>query len=49
MLSSKAVKHDAVSAEVPMCTDRFQINSEKGMHAPYMTLLGLTCFCKRQV
>ena len=31
MLGSKAVKHDVVSAEFPMCTDSFQNNLEKGM------------------
>ena len=31
MLSSKAVKHDAVSAELPMYTNSFQNNLEKGM------------------
>ena len=31
ILGSKSVKHDAVSAELPMCADSFPNNLEKGM------------------
>ena len=48
MLGSKAVKHDAVSAELPICTDSVQNNLEKGMLHTLNWWVSLV-FCKRKM
>ena len=48
MLGSKAVKHDAVSAELPMCADSFPSNLEKGMLFTLSWWVSLV-FCKRKM
>ena len=48
MLGSKAVKHDAVSAELSLCTDSFQNNLEKDVLFTLNWWVSLA-FCKRKM